>query len=88
MGYTHGYITFRNIVDFGIFVKVLDEIDYLLKDNGVFIIEVHYLKSLIETNQYDTIYHEHMRYYSLQSLDYLLKTKNFRIFHAKLAKLI
>ena len=67
-------------------LKVLDEIDYLLKDNGVFIIEVHYLKSLIETNQYDTIYHEHMRYYSLQSLDYLLKTKNFRIFHAKLIK--
>jgi len=30
----------------------------LLDDKGVFISESHYLKKFIETNQYDTIYHE------------------------------
>ena len=39
----------------------------LLKDDGVFISESHYLMSLIETLQYDTVYHEHLRYYSVQS---------------------
>ena len=43
----------------------------ILKSNGVFISESHYLVSLIKTNQYDTIYHEHLRYYSLISLKYL-----------------
>ena len=65
-------------------LEVLDLINYLLDNKGVFAIEVHYLKSLIETNQYDTIYHEHMRYYSLKSLSYLLGLRGFKIFHAKL----
>ncbi len=64
--------------------KVLKNIGNLLKKEGVFIAEVHYLKSLLETNQYDTVYHEHMRYYSLSSLAYLLNLENFKIFHAKL----
>ncbi len=37
----------------------------MLGDKGVFISESHYLMSLLETLQYDTIYHEHLRYYSL-----------------------
>ena len=45
----------------------------VLKDDGVFISESHYLVSLIKTNQYDTIYHEHLRYYSLRSLQFLFK---------------
>ena len=57
-------------------IKVLDK-------DGVFISESHYLVSLIETVQYDTIYHEHMRYYSLTSLNYLFKQYNLKIFHAK-----
>ena len=43
----------------------------ILEKDGVFITESHYLVSLIKTNQYDTIYHEHLRYYSLTSLKYL-----------------
>ena len=64
--------------------QVMENISYLLKSEGIFIIEVHYLKSLIETNQYDTIYHEHMRYYSLECLDNLLSKNGFKIFKAKL----
>ena len=65
-------------------LEVLDSISFLLNEKGTFVVEVHYLKSLIQNNQYDTIYHEHMRYYSLRSLEYLLSKKGFKGFHAKL----
>ena len=51
----------------------MKNINKLLDKNGVFISESHYLVELIKTVQYDTIYHEHMRYYSLTSLSYLFK---------------
>jgi len=55
----------------------------VLKTDGVFITESHYLVSLIKELQYDTIYHEHLRYYSLLSLKYLFDKYNLSIFHAK-----
>lgn len=55
----------------------------LLQPGGVFISESHYLLPLIQTLQYDTIYHEHLRYYSLHSLRYLLESHGLEIFHAK-----
>ena len=55
----------------------------ILKKDGIFISESHYLVSLIQTNQYDTIYHEHLRYYSLTSLKYLFKKYGMEIIHAK-----
>ena len=38
----------------------------------MFISESHYLVPLLDTLQYDTIYHEHLRYYSVASLKRLL----------------
>ena len=55
----------------------------LLTEDGVFISESHYLLPLVETLQYDTIYHEHLRYYSLHSLKYLLEKHGLEIIHAK-----
>ncbi|MBD3296684.1 MAG: methyltransferase domain-containing protein [Candidatus Omnitrophica bacterium] len=63
--------------------EVLDGIIDLLEEDGVFITESHYLLPLEETLQYDTIYHEHLRYYSLHSLKYLLESHGLEIFHAK-----
>ncbi len=54
-----------------------------LKTDGVFISESHYLLPLIKTVQYDTIYHEHLRYYSLESLNFLLKKHNLEIIDTK-----
>ena len=63
--------------------EVVKNVLELLDNDGVFITESHYLYSLIETLQYDTIYHEHLRYYSLQSLTYLFNKHGLEIFHAK-----
>ncbi len=54
-----------------------------LKSDGVFISESHYLLPLIQTVQYDTIYHEHLRYYSLESLSFLFKKHNLEIINTK-----
>jgi hypothetical protein len=63
--------------------EIVECILELLDTNGVFITECHYLGSLLETLQYDTIYHEHLMYYSLRSLKFLLEQHGLEIFHAK-----
>jgi len=54
-----------------------------LEDDGIFVSESHYLTKVISEMQYDTIYHEHMRYYSLTSLNKLFLKNKLYIFHAK-----
>ena len=61
---------------------IIESVLLLLAPDGVFITESHYLMSLIETLQYDTIYHEHLRYYSLHSLSYLLAMHGLEVVHA------
>lgn len=63
----------------GVVEGILD----LLGDDGLFISESHYLAPLVETLQYDTIYHEHLRYYSLTSLKYLLEMHGLEVIHAR-----
>ena len=56
----------------------------LLGPSGVFISESHYyLMSLLATVQYDTIYHEHLRYYSVGSIKYLLEMHGLEVIHAR-----
>ena len=63
--------------------SIVKSIVKTLKNDGIFISESHYLLPLIKTVQYDTIYHEHLRYYSLESLNYLLKKNNLEIIDTK-----
>jgi len=63
--------------------SIVDGIVAMLKDDGAFISESHYLIGLLDTLQYDTIYHEHLRYYSLASLKHLLGMHGLEVFHAR-----
>ena len=51
----------------------VEGISILLKDKGVAVIEVPYLKELIDHCEFDTIYHEHLCYFSVTALDYLFR---------------
>jgi hypothetical protein len=62
---------------------IVDGILEMLAPDGAFISESHYLVPLLDTLQYDTIYHEHLRYYSLASLKYLLEMHGLEVFHAR-----
>jgi len=63
--------------------EIVKNILNTLEKDGIFISESHYLLPLIETVQYDTIYHEHLRYYSVQSLNYLFKKHGLEIIDTK-----
>ena len=63
--------------------ELMKNILKILDKDGIFISESHYLVSLIKTNQYDTIYHEHLRYYSLSSLKYLFDRFGLKIIKVK-----
>ena len=63
--------------------KIIKLILKSLKNDGIFITESHYLLPLIKDVQYDTIYHEHLRYYSLGSLNFLFKKHGLEIIHVK-----
>ncbi len=51
----------------------------LLRDNGVFINETHYLLDIIKDGQFDSIYHEHLRTYTLKSHIFLFKPYDFTV---------
>jgi hypothetical protein len=50
-----------------------------LDKDGFFIFENHYMVDIIKHNQYDTIYHEHIRNYSLRSLIYLFNLYSLKV---------
>ncbi|TAN34578.1 class I SAM-dependent methyltransferase [bacterium] len=50
-----------------------------LKDDGVAVIEVPHLKPMIERLEFDTIYHEHLCYYSLTALQPLFRRHGLEI---------
>lgn len=63
--------------------SIVEGITKLIGDSGVFVSENHYLIPLLDTLQYDTIYHEHLRYYSLTSITKLLNMHDLEVFHAE-----
>jgi hypothetical protein len=62
--------------------SIVEAVKLGIKEHGIFISESHYLIGLLNTVQYDTIYHEHLRYYSLTSLKYLFEMHGMEVFHA------
>ena len=51
----------------------------LLKSDGVAVVEVPYLKDLIDRVEFDTIYHEHLCYFSLTALNDLFRRNGLTI---------
>ena len=51
----------------------------LLGDGGIAVIEVPYLRDMIDRVEFDTIYHEHLCYFSLTALDTLVRRHDLAI---------
>lgn len=58
----------------------VDDVSQCLDDDGVFIIQMMYLPAFLKRNAFDGICHEHLEYYSLLSLENLLKRHNLEVF--------
>ena len=65
--------------------SVTEGIKFGLNKDGVFVVQFLYMKSIMENNAFDQIYHEHLLYYTLETLSVLLKRHDLEIFDAYLA---
>lgn len=66
----HGNNVLAHVADLN---GVVRGIATILKPSGVAVIEVPYVKDLIDHCEFDTIYHEHLCYFSLTALDRLFR---------------
>ncbi len=65
-------------------VSFVENIRKILSKNGIWVFELSYLLEMLRKNSYDTICHEHLEYYSLSVLTFLLKKCNLKIFKIEL----
>jgi SAM-dependent methyltransferase len=72
----HGNNVLAHVADLNGFVQGLST---ALKDDGVVVIEAPHVKPMIERLEFDTIYHEHLCYYSLTALRPLFKRHGLEI---------
>ena len=72
----HANNVLAHVADLNGFVAGLQ---LLLKPDGIAVIEVPYVKDLIDQVEFDTIYHEHLCYFSLTALDRLFQRHGLQI---------
>jgi len=62
-------------------LDVMKGIEFVLRDDGVGIIEFHDAGKILKELHYDSIYHEHLCYFSIESMTYLLNRFALHPFH-------
>jgi SAM-dependent methyltransferase len=76
----HGHNVLAHVADLNGFVE---GIHTLLKDDGVAVIEAPYVKDMIDRCEFDTIYHEHLCYFSLTALGHLFRRHDMLLYDVK-----
>lgn len=76
----HGHNVLAHVPDLNGFVSGLAA---LVKDDGVVVIEAPYLRDFVDRCEFDTIYHEHLCYFSLTALDALFNRHGMTIVDAE-----
>ena len=56
-----------------------------LREDGIFVVQFLYLKRIVENLAFDQIYHEHLLYYNLQTIEVLLNRHGLAMFDAYLS---
>lgn len=63
--------------------EIVQGVKELLTEDGVFVSESHYLLDLVEHMEFDTIYHEHLCYYSVKPLQRLFGRFGMEVFDVR-----
>jgi hypothetical protein len=66
--------------------EFLTEVGNLMEDDTVFVSQSHWLAALVRKFEFDTIYHEHLRYYTLTSLMRLFLRHGLHVEDAELVE--
>ena len=68
-------ITFTNVfAHIENLTELLSNLKLIIGDKTIVVIENHYLGAILQTDQFDTFYHEHPRTYSFRSFKYISKS--------------
>lgn len=65
---------------------LIDALKIVAHDKTIFVIENHYLGSIVKNNQFDTFYHEHPRTYSFKSFVFIAQALGLSVISATLTK--
>lgn len=60
------------------------DIAKILDDDGVWVIELSYLPSMLQVTAFDTICHEHLEYYHLKPIEWMLEREGLRVHRAEI----
>ena len=60
-------------------LKFVSDIAAILDDNGVWVFEQSYMPKMLEVNAYDTVCHEHLEYYRLKQIKWMLDRNDLKI---------
>jgi SAM-dependent methyltransferase len=60
-------------------IEVIKQISNVLTNDGLLIFEVSYFGKVVKNGLFDTIYHEHMSYHSVTSVEHLLGMSGFSL---------
>jgi len=75
----------RVITSFSMFYDLEDPMGFMrqvydvLADDGVWVFEQSYMPTMLDTNSYDTVCHEHLEFYSLQQIKWMADRVGFKI---------
>lgn len=65
-------------------VSFVEQIASILDDDGIWHFEQSYLPSLLATNAYDTVCHEHLEYYGMKQISWLIDRCGLKIVDVQL----
>jgi hypothetical protein len=73
------------VTSFSMFYDLEDPIDFMrqvydvLADDGIWVFEQSYMPTMLETNSYDTVCHEHLEFYALRQIKWMTDRVGFNI---------
>ena len=62
-------------------IDIISGIERILNENGIFVFEVSYLADIVDKFLFDTVYHEHVSYHSINPLQKAFANKGLEIFN-------
>jgi NDP-4-keto-2,6-dideoxyhexose 3-C-methyltransferase len=73
------------VTSFSMFYDLEDPMDFMrqvydvLADDGIWVFEQSYMPTMLDTNSYDTVCHEHLEFYSLRQIKWMADRVGFKI---------
>lgn len=73
------------VTSFSMFYDLEDPIDFMrqvydvLADDGIWVFEQSYMPTMLDTNSYDTVCHEHLEFYALRQIKWMADRVGFKI---------